>query len=429
MSKQELKKSINLPQAITIAIGTILGTGVLTLPGLVHFAVGSTALYSWLADTLLVIPLLFIFASLGKNNPNPGGAAGFIEQVFPNISVGFEYILLGAMVTGLSAVALTGAYYLVQALPFTFLQSNYSVALVATFFTVFVGALNINGVRNSIRFQNVVIGFLMLVLFILVFASLFHWHLHKINYSSGDYKKIWHGMGLAFFAYSGWETIASTSAEFKNPKRDFPLAIMVSFFVISLLYFSLACAVEFLSGNGNIYANATPLLLIAQVVFPGDFAGWLVTIIVLLVILANLNGVSWAASRLLFDLGQKKWCFSSLKLEVLTPNQVPKRAMLVLQVLCLFCYLLFALNLVDLKALISLAGENCALVYIMCVVSYLVLEKNFFKRLIAVFILIICTVFMGIFAWSLLFPITLFVFPYVAFRLLASRRKLTNKKL
>src|SRR5579872_603619 len=113
----QLNKTINLLQAITIAIGTILGTGLLILPGLVYAKLGNSAIYAWLADIVLVIPLLYIFGILGKDNPAPGGASAYIEQAYPHFAKGFAYILLGGLLTGVTAVALTGGNYLSYILP------------------------------------------------------------------------------------------------------------------------------------------------------------------------------------------------------------------------------------------------------------------------------------------------------------------------
>ena len=111
-SPQALKKTIGLYGAVSLALGIVLGAGMLSLPGLVYRESGGWAVFAWLLDAALVVPLLFVFAALGRRFPSAGGVAGFVGQAFPGLKVGCSYLLVGTFALGLPAIAITGAGYL-----------------------------------------------------------------------------------------------------------------------------------------------------------------------------------------------------------------------------------------------------------------------------------------------------------------------------
>ena len=56
-----LSRSLNLGQGITLAIGSIMGSGILFLPSLTYSIAGNDISVVWLAATIICIPLLLFF--------------------------------------------------------------------------------------------------------------------------------------------------------------------------------------------------------------------------------------------------------------------------------------------------------------------------------------------------------------------------------
>ena len=110
-TQQDLRKSLGLFGAISLALGIVVGAGMLTLPGLVYRQAGGWAHWAWLLDAVIVLPLLFVFAALGRRYPGAGGVSGFVGQAFPRLQVGCSYLLIGTFGLGIPAIALTGAAY------------------------------------------------------------------------------------------------------------------------------------------------------------------------------------------------------------------------------------------------------------------------------------------------------------------------------
>ena len=119
-----LQKTIGLYGAVALALGIVIGAGMLSLPGLVYREAGGWAVWAWVLDALLVLPLLFVFALLGRRFPSAGGVAGFVGAAFPGLKVGCSYLLVGTFSLGLPAIALTGAGYVASSFGVTVAESG-----------------------------------------------------------------------------------------------------------------------------------------------------------------------------------------------------------------------------------------------------------------------------------------------------------------
>lgn len=50
--------------AVALALGVVIGAGLLVLPGLAYQDVGPAAVYAWAMNGLIVLPLLVVFGYL-----------------------------------------------------------------------------------------------------------------------------------------------------------------------------------------------------------------------------------------------------------------------------------------------------------------------------------------------------------------------------
>ena len=67
--------SLGLPQGIALYIGSVLGTGLLVLPGIAAQVAGPASIVAVVAVIILSVPLAGTFAALAARFPDPGGVA------------------------------------------------------------------------------------------------------------------------------------------------------------------------------------------------------------------------------------------------------------------------------------------------------------------------------------------------------------------
>lgn len=411
-TRPSLTKTLTIGQAIGLALSIVIGSGLLVLPGLAYEQIGNAALYAWLIDALLVVPLLIIFAYLGAHYPSAGGIAGFVQAAFGRAGAAIvEILMLGTFSLGIPAIAITGAQY------FAVLVGDDRLTLPAALgLLLLAGGVNLLGTQLSGRFQQILTFTLVGLLGLVSVVSLFfgNWHNGTGLPSPSQWSASFPLLGLIFFAYTGWEMLSSTAEEFRNPRRDFPLTVIGSFLLIVLLYLLMALAVQFTLSPTNPYLKTAPL---AALLFPifGLWSGKIVAALGAGIIAANLIGAIWAASRLVFSSAREGLLPATLQ-RLHPTSRIPHIA--VYTVITLFSLIvLLHFGFLSLSVLLQLAGQNFFILYGLCVIAYIKLVQTWPVRLFGFATLLLTLFVMSTFSWGLLYPLALATFGFLLYRL------------
>ncbi len=399
----DLTKTLTVSQAVALGVTIVVGSGLLILPGLAYRLVGRSAIYAWLACALIVIPILFVFARLGARYPSAGGIAGFVQAAFGRRwGLVTEVILLGTFCLGIPAIALTGGRYFAAVLDLPSLATAASFALI-------LGACAVNGLgaRVSGTAQSVLALVLVVMLAVIGAASIvFHWH--GAAPATAFSPQVWPAVpaiGMIFFAFTGWEMLSFTAEEYRNPKRDFPIAVGVSYLIVVLLYLAIAIGIQLSLPPDDPSLGAAPLATMMAQIF-GPFVQRFVGVLGTVIIGANLIGAVWAASRLVFASAREGLLPGALTR--LTPGgKTPLRAIVTVGAVFALVLALNALNVIRIEALLKFAGQNFFILYAFCVAAYLVLEQSAAARAIGVFASVLVVATMASFGIELLYPVFL----------------------
>lgn len=116
--------------------------------------------------------------------------------------------------------------------------------LPALLIVLVITALVYVGIRESKLTANVMtilkIGIILLVIFLgLAYVNPGNWSPFAPNGAAGVLK----GVSAVFFAYIGFDALATTAEEAKNPHRDLPLSMMLSLVICTVLYIVLALVI------------------------------------------------------------------------------------------------------------------------------------------------------------------------------------------
>jgi APA family basic amino acid/polyamine antiporter len=110
-------------------------------------------------------------------------------------------------------------------------------------------ALLVVGIKESARFNNIVVYVKLAIVFLVIFFG-FH-YVNSANWSpfipenTGEFGKFgWSGIvrgaGVIFFAYIGFDAVSTAAQEAKNPQRDLPIGILGSLAICTVLYILMA---------------------------------------------------------------------------------------------------------------------------------------------------------------------------------------------
>jgi APA family basic amino acid/polyamine antiporter len=236
----ELKRTLGLWGAAGIGIGAIIGTGIFVLIGVASGIAGPAVIISFLIAGLTALLTGLSTAELSSFITESGGSYIYTTKAFgrlPGFVVGwmksFDYIV------GASAVSIGFAAY------FTYFAGIPSavgtLVLVGSLWPLILMALNLRGMKEASGTNNVLVALKIsaLVLFIIVGGLFLFAHGDFSNYHpffprgiSGAFS----GASIIFFAFIGFNTIAVIAEEVKDPEKNVPGAVLISFAICTLLY-------------------------------------------------------------------------------------------------------------------------------------------------------------------------------------------------
>lgn len=236
-----LKRALGLRQLIFYGVGTILGLGIYILLGKVAGEAGMHAPLAFLIAAILASFTGFSYGELAARIPKSAGEVNYVDEAF-NIKrfsqlIGW-LIVISAMISTATVVnGYVGYVKVFVDLP--------SWAIISAL-TILLGSVAIKGINESVVLISIItiIEFSGLLLVIFVSGD----HLAEIPSrfnelipsSFLDWKGIFGGAFLAFFAFIGFEDMVNLAEESKEPSKDIPKAIVVSIIILTVLYIIIA---------------------------------------------------------------------------------------------------------------------------------------------------------------------------------------------
>jgi APA family basic amino acid/polyamine antiporter len=115
--------------------------------------------------------------------------------------------------------------------------------LLAMFITIVITALCAWGIKESARFNNVIVAVKVVLLLGVIAIGFFY--VKPVNYhpfAPNGLKGIQAGAAIIFFAFIGFDAVSTTAEETKNPGRDLPRGILGSLAICTVIYVGV-CAV------------------------------------------------------------------------------------------------------------------------------------------------------------------------------------------
>jgi amino acid efflux transporter len=321
--RDQLRRTITVPQGVALYLGAVVGAGVLLLPGLAASQAGPASLVSWAFDCVLGVPLALIFAALAARSPDAGGVATYAGQAFGAAAgtvTGWFYFIAAA--TAQALVALTGVYYVAPYLGL----GRAAIFAASGLIVVVATAANLGGVQVSGPLQLAFSAVVAALLLLAAVAALPRMRAaHWAPFAPHGAGAIGTAGVTIFFAFFGWEAITHLSAEFRDPARDVPRSTAVSVALVTVLYLGVAVATVGTGTYGSSQVNRTAIAHVLSGAL-GSAAGAAAATIALLIALGTANVFVAATSRLGYALARDG--VFPRRLSRLDSRQVPRTAVL-----------------------------------------------------------------------------------------------------
>lgn len=272
-SDDGLKRSLGKFDLVALGIGSIIGSGIFVITGAAAAQhAGPAVVVSFLIAGLVAALAALCYSELSSMIPISGSAYTYTYATMGELAawlIGWDLIL--EYVVGASAVSAGWSGYATTfvtaitgwtppavwvsapigwnaeagALEWTGAYAN----LPAMFIALAITAVLVFGIRESARF-NLVIVFLkitVLLVFVVVAARFVqpeNWRpfIPPNNGSFGTFgaSGIFQAAAVVFFAYIGFDALSTAAQECRNPQRDLPFGIIASLVISTVLYIAVA---------------------------------------------------------------------------------------------------------------------------------------------------------------------------------------------
>jgi APA family basic amino acid/polyamine antiporter len=299
MGIMELKRTLNLFDAISIGIGAIVGAGIFVVVGIAIGYAGPAIVISIIIAAIVASFTALSFAELGSAIPKQGGVYAFAYEI-ASPSAGFVvgYLWLFAQTVAGAAISLGFAGYFVAVFPFLSLKA------VAVSIVLALTALNLVGIKQSAMVNNALV--LTKIAIICLFIVIGIPRISLANYSQfapNGFFGVLQGAGFIFFAFLGFGRIAMLGEEVRNPNRTLPLSILLSFATSAVIYVLTGLTAtglqdyRLLAQSNSPIADAAGTIGAPALVGIVSFGALVATVSVLLTTLIGLSRVSFAMAR------------------------------------------------------------------------------------------------------------------------------------
>ena len=250
------RQTLSITDAVAIIVGLIVGAGIFGTPSIVAGAVGSESLLvaAWIAGGIFSIIGALCYAELATAFPSAGGEYHFLHRAFGR-SLAFLYgwARMTVIVAGSIAVF---AYLFGDYISRIINLGAYSSAIWAA---IVVGALtvvNYLGIREGKTTQNLFTALEVSGLVLIVVAGLLLAPAPAAPAASAVAgNQPWYmgaGIGSAMvfvlFTYGGWNDAAYISAEVRDRERNMAKSLLIAISLVTVLY--LLVNLAYLKGLG-----------------------------------------------------------------------------------------------------------------------------------------------------------------------------------
>ena len=282
---QTLARSLGWPHLMALGVGAIVGTGILTLIGVGADKAGPAVILSFAVAGLICACAALAYAEMATMIPASGSAYTYSYVVIGELLawiVGWSLILEYSLVV--SAVAVGWSGYAAPLLtswlgaPMALMQGpelGGIVNLPAIGIIVLVAAMLLRGTRESANVNAVLVVVKIVALIVFVafalpafdaanFEPFSPYGFAKSVGPDGVERGVMAAAAIIFFAFYGFDAIATAAEETRNPDRDLKIGIVGSMVICVVIYIAVAAAAVGAVAYTRFANSPEPLALILR---------------------------------------------------------------------------------------------------------------------------------------------------------------------
>lgn len=320
----ELRRSLGFGSAISIAIGTIIGSGIFFKQASILDSAGSStmAIAAWIFGGVITLTAGLTIAEIGAQMPYTGGLYVYVENLYGRIC-GFLAGWMQVIVYGPAIIASVAGFMSIMITNLFGIDAKWRIP-VALITIIAIGLMNFLENNVAAAFSVITtIGKMIPIAAIIIFG-LFWGHQDALGQTVSEVNRSTGGFGVAvlatLFGYDGWILIANLGGEMKNPQKLLPKAIILGISSVLVIYTLITIGIfRFIPANmiHSLGENTTSYL--ATKAF-GEIGGKLLSIGIIISMMGTLNGKIITFPRIVYAMARRGDLPFSRLLSYVTPK-------------------------------------------------------------------------------------------------------------
>lgn len=284
--EKSLRKTLSWPHLVALGVGSIVGTGIYTLTGVGADRAGPAVILAFAVCGIVCVAAALAYTELATLIPTSGSAYTYTYTVVGETVawiVGWSLILEYSLAC--STVAVGWSAYLVGwlqsaglHLPPALLAGPHAggiVNLPAVIVALTVSGMLVAGTRESATLNIILVIIKMTALAAFVVIALPSFDAGKLEpfmpYGFGSHvdpdgvkRGVMAAAAIVFFAFYGFDAVATSAEEAKNPGRDLKIGIIGSMAICTVIYMLVAISAVGAVSHEQVGDSAEPLAFVMR---------------------------------------------------------------------------------------------------------------------------------------------------------------------
>ena len=299
--EQELARDLGFLEAYTIGVGTMIGAGIFVLPGIVAENAGPAGMISFLIGGAVSLLTALSLSELATGMPKAGGSYYYVNTALGSF---FGSVVGWSMWAGLMFAT---AFYMLgfgQYLTYFVPLGSTGVAIAALLMAGLLVGVNYRGVKEAGSLQNLIV--ILLIGFILVFLAFgvfnIDWGTFR-PFNPNGWGAVASTAATVYVTFIGFEVIATSAEEIKNPGRNLPLSMIASVLTPTVFYVLVMLVSTGVLPVAELAESYIPVADVAEG-YLGVFGALMMVVGAVLATVSSANASILSAARVNFAMGR-----------------------------------------------------------------------------------------------------------------------------
>ena len=295
-SAPTLERALGFWELVATGVGIIVGAGIYVLIGSATAEAGSAVWLAFIMAAFLSATTGLSYCELASMFPRAGAEYEYTRQAFPAwVAFAVGWVMTAALVIASGAVALGFARYLRYFV-------SLDVRMGALLLLLGAAAIALAGVGRSSRVTMLLSAIQVGGLLVVIGVGIDHVGDRNLLESNGA-TGVLGAAALVFFAFIGFDEVATLSEEVRNPRRTVPLALLVSLGVSTVLYVGVAIVGVSVLGADALGSSERPLAAVMEHRVGGAAVGIIAAVAMISTTNTTILALT-AASRMTFGMAR-----------------------------------------------------------------------------------------------------------------------------